>query len=236
MYWCDLPASAPAVPWSSMLRCFSFSSITPHFGPRVNIYARSASESFARLFKGGGVQGRSPCPRSAYARNAPCAYGSAGGGLRGNPRRGFPLFFSSLCACAPILWSVVVSLSCLSTPFLWCLPKETVSSRQRKALFLPWRLHHPRERCCLGGWDVPRPTWGGAGAGRGLGALRVPFAGGERDRLWPLCAVGQLSGCHCRFSLPPTAKSAFLWGSTPFLCARAKKWGGFARPARSTTQ
>ena len=41
-------------------------------------------------------------------------------------------------------------LSCLSTPFLWCLPKETVSSRQRKALFLPWRLHHSRERCCLG--------------------------------------------------------------------------------------
>ena len=27
---------------------------------------------------------------------------------------------------------------------------------------------------------------------------------------------------------PPVAapKSAFLWGSTPFLCARAKKWGG----------
>ncbi len=50
-------------------------------------------------------------------------------------------------ACAPILWEVVVSLSCHSTPFLWCLPKETVSSRQRKALFLPWWLHHPRERC-----------------------------------------------------------------------------------------
>ena len=28
-------------------------------------------------------------------------------------------------------------MSCLSTPFLWCLPKETVSSRQRKALFYP---------------------------------------------------------------------------------------------------
>ena len=37
-------------------------------------------------------------------------------------------------------------MSCLSTPFLWCLPKETVSSRQRKAPFLPWRLHHSRER------------------------------------------------------------------------------------------
>ena len=35
-------------------------------------------------------------------------------------------------------------------PFLWCLPKETVSSRQRKALFLPRYLHHSRERYCLG--------------------------------------------------------------------------------------
>ena len=32
---------------------------------------------------------------------------------------------------------MVVGLSCRSTPFLWCLPKETVSSRQRKALFYP---------------------------------------------------------------------------------------------------
>ena len=30
------------------------------------------------------------------------------------------------------------------------LPKETVSSRQRKAPFLPRRLHHSRERFCLG--------------------------------------------------------------------------------------
>ena len=52
-------------------------------------------------------------------------------------------------ACAPLLWEVVVALSCFSTPFLWCLPKETVSSRQRKALFLPWCLHHSRERFCL---------------------------------------------------------------------------------------
>ena len=130
---------------------------------------------------------------------------SAGGGLRGNPRRGFPLIFFTLyvCAvtlgggrcpvlpfdpislvlaqrngveppkksaflprwlhhprerycfvyytflarlgegaggglglstCAPIRWEVFVAPSCLSTPFLWCLPKETVSSRQRKAL------------------------------------------------------------------------------------------------------
>ena len=54
--------------------------------------------------------------------------------------------FLWLCTCAPIRWEGVVSFCCDSTPFLWCLPKETVSSRQRKALFLPRRLHHPRER------------------------------------------------------------------------------------------
>ena len=41
---------------------------------------------------------------------------------------------------------------------------ETVSSRQRKALFLPWRLHHPRERCC-------RPLHRHPPHGRGLARL-----------------------------------------------------------------
>ena len=45
--------------------------------------------------------------------------------------------FLWLCTCAPIRWEVVVSFCCDSTPFLWCLPKETVSSRQRKALLKP---------------------------------------------------------------------------------------------------
>ena len=98
--------------------------------------AHRAFESFARLFKGGGVQGRRPCPRSAergillYA----CFHEIRKGVQGGNPIKGFPPFLL-VCACVPILWEVVVSLSCDSTPFLWCLPKETVSSRQRKALF-----------------------------------------------------------------------------------------------------
>ncbi len=68
--------------------------------------------------------------------------------------------FLWLGACAPLLWEAVFALSCDSTPFLWCLPKETVSSRQRKALFY------------LGGSTIRvsatasvdvghlRPTWG----------------------------------------------------------------------------
>ncbi len=31
----------------------------------LDLRASRASESFARLFKGGGVQGQRPCPRSA---------------------------------------------------------------------------------------------------------------------------------------------------------------------------
>ena len=107
--------------------------------------ASRASESFVHLFKGGGVQRQSLWPRSAERGIPLYAHKSAGGGLRGNPRRGFPPFIYA-STCAPILWEVIFTLSCLSTPFLWCLPKETVSSRQRKAPFLPWRLHHSRER------------------------------------------------------------------------------------------
>ena len=92
-------------------------------------------------------------------------------GSKGEPSPGVPPYFLALCTCAPILWEVFVSLSCDSTPFLWCLPKETVSSRQRKALFY------------LGGSTIRvsapasvifthlRPTWGGAG-GHLSGCLR----------------------------------------------------------------
>ena len=110
-------------------------------------------------------------------------------------------------------------MPCLSTPFLWCLPKETVSSRQRKALFLRWYLHHSRERYRsvvgtflarlgegLGGWPGAQVSLTQSAVMLGL---RVRGRGG-RDRTPPVAAP----------------KSAFLWGSTPFLCARAKKWGG----------
>ena len=109
--------------------------------------ARSALESFARLFKGGGVQGRSPCPRSAE-RGIPLCLCERRRGSKGEPSPGVPPFLYA-SACAPLRWEVFVTLSCDSTPFLWCLPKETVSSRQRKALFLPRWLHHSRERFCL---------------------------------------------------------------------------------------
>ena len=152
--------------------------------------------------KAAGSRDRVP-GRAPQSAELSCAYLSAGGGLRGNPRRGFPLFLYS-CACAPFLWEVFVALSCHSTPFLWCLPKETVSSRQRKAPFLPWWLHHPRERYQSVVFTHLRPTWGGAwwltGRSSQLDAVGgdVGASSSWERRAGPNCSRG---GTHKRVSL-----------------------------------
>ena len=103
-------------------------------------------------------------------------------------------------ACAPIRWEVVDGLSCDSTPFLWCLPKETVSSRQRKALFLPRRLHHPRERCQSVDYTflarLGARGWCGVGAGS-LSGLGVTAPPGRSYRPWRRRPGGR-RGRRCR--------------------------------------
>ena len=121
-------------------------------------------------------------------------------GFNGEPSPGVPPFLYS-CACAPLLWAVVVALSCLSTPFLWCLPKETVSSRQRKALFYPGgstiRVSAPAS---VDGTHL-RPTWGGAGAGfwahRAFESFARLFKGGgvQGRSPWPPAAAGGTPLC-----------------------------------------
>ena len=104
-----------------------------------------------------------------------------------------------LSACAPIRWEVVVALSYLSTPFLWCLPKETVSSRQRKALFyLGGSTIRVSATASVDGTFLAR-LCGGAGGCRSFVRVRR-FLGHKLP--------------------PPTARS------TPFLCSCAKKRGG----------
>ena len=84
-------------------------------------------------------------------------------GSKGEPSPGVPPFiYSWVCACAPIRWEGIVALSCLSTPFLWCLPKETVSSRQRKALFYPGGSTIRVSATASVVFTHLRPTWGGA--------------------------------------------------------------------------
>ena len=158
--------------------------------------ARSAFESFVHLFKGGGVQRQSLWPPAAAGGTFLCSF-SAGGGLRGNPRRGFPLLFLHLYVCADTLgegrWPVLpfdpISLVLAQrngveppkkSAFLpWRLhhSRERVLAQRngveppKKSAFLPWRLHHSRERCCLGYFYSSSPDLGRgrvrSGAGKG---------------------------------------------------------------------
>ena len=117
--------------------------------------------------------------------------------IRGLPPGG--PFFVPWCGCAVTLGGG----RCLLLPFdpiSFVLPKETVSSRQRKAPFLPRYLHHSRERYCLSCRYSSSPDFG-EGLGGGRGVVRVRRFVGQKPP-------------------PPTARS------TPFLCSCAKKRGG----------
>ena len=141
--------------------------------------------------------------------------GVQGGTLAG----GSPFLFSSLWTCAPIRWEVVDGLSCDSTPFLWCLPKETVSSRQRKALFyLGGSTIRVSAAASVDGTFLAR-------LGEGVGGL----PGAQVSLTQSAVMLGLRVRGRGGWDQPATVAapiSAFLWGSTPFLCARAKKWGG----------
>ena len=137
--------------------------------------------------KAAGCRGGAPA-RAPQSAESSCAHKSAGGGPRGNPRRGFPLLFFAWCGCAVLLGGGLYPVLPFD-PISFVLPKETVSSRQRKALFLPWRLHHSRERYCLGYLYSSSPDlgrgwcWSGAwcgcadtlGGGDGLSCNSTPF-------------------------------------------------------------
>ena len=182
----------------------------PHFfGACPKKRCRAAKEK--RFFYPGGSTIRVSATASVIFTHLRPTWGGAGA-CRG------------LGAGAPIRWEVVVGLFCHSTPFLWCLPKETVSSRQRKALLKPPRhLDGPTRLSHLGvspngtNWCVKLAyarwvNWPGKVSltqSAGMLGLRVRGRGG-----WDRTAT----------VVAPI--SAFLWGSTPFLCARAKKWGG----------
>ena len=134
-------------------------------------------------------------------------------GSKGEPSPGVPPFLYSF-ACAPLLWAVVVSLSCLSTPFLWCLPKETVSSRQRKALF------------CLGGSTIRVSAAASVdgtflarlGEGAGAGFWRIA-------RLKVSSTFSKVAGC--RGSAPARApQSAEL-----SLCSHKRRRGAKGEPS-----
>ena len=129
------------------------------------------------------VPGRAP-----QSAEPPCAHKSAGGGPRGNPRRGFPLLFFAWCVCAVLLGGGLYPVLPFD-PISLVLAQRNGVEPPKKSAFLPWRLHHSRERYCLGYLYSSSPDlgrgwcWSGAwcgcadtlGGGDGLSCNSTPF-------------------------------------------------------------
>ena len=184
----------------------------------LDLRASRASESFARLFKGGLRAGAAPLPALRRARNSLSALISAGGGLRGNPRRGFPLFFTFVRVRRYVgRWSL--ACPAFRPHFFGACPKKRCRAAKEKRFFT-WYLHHSRERYCLGCLYSSSPDFG-----KGIGGyLSAQVSLTQSAVMLGLRVRGR--GGWDRTAAVAAPKSAFLWGSTPFLCARAKKWGG----------
>ena len=81
-------------------------------------------------------------------------------GFKGEPSPGVPPFlFVALCVCAVTLgggrW-----LALPFDPISLVLAQRNGVEPPKKSAFLPWRLHHPRERFCLGGRGASSPDLG----------------------------------------------------------------------------
>ena len=150
------------------------------------------------------------------------------GGLRGKPYQGVSPLYLFLRFVRVRRYAGRGSLPCpaFRPHFFGACPKKRCRAAKEKrfeASTLPWWAHPPlpfgskpqRDKLVrqVGLYTVGRP---GAQVSLTQSAvmlgLRVRGRGG-RDPTAPVAAP----------------ISAFLWGSTPFLCARAKKWGGMGR-------
>ena len=187
-----------------------------------SLRASRANESFARLFKGGGVQRQSLWPRSAERGTLLCSY-KRRRGSKGEPSPGVPPFSFGFCVCADTLGGGRY----LAMPFdpisLVLAQRNGVEPPKKSALKPPRHLGGPARLSHLG--VSPNGTnW----------CVKLAYA---RWVNWPgkvsLTQSAWMLGLRVRGrggrDQPATVaapKSAFLWGSTPFLCARAKKWGG----------
>ena len=81
------------------------------------------------------------------------------GGLRGKPYQGVSPFSLRLYVCADTLgggrWLVLPF-----DPISLVLAQRNGVEPPKKSAFLPRRLHHSRERCCLGGRNSSSPDLG----------------------------------------------------------------------------
>ena len=91
------------------------------------------------------MQGQRPCPRSAERGTLLC-FIKRRRGSKGEPSPGVPPFSLRLYVCADTLgggrWPVL-----RFDPISLVLAQRNGVEPPKKSAFLPWRLHHSRERC-----------------------------------------------------------------------------------------
>ena len=153
-------------------------------------------------------------------------------GSKGEPSPGVPPFlFVAVCVCAVTLGGFRWPALPFDPISLVLAQRNGVEPPKKSALTPPHHLGGPARLSHLGvspngtnwcvkltyGWLVNRPGKVSLTQSAVMLGLRVRGRGG-RDRTAPVAAP----------------KSAFLWGSTPFLCARAKKWGGIGSRGHNT--
>jgi len=124
--------------------------------------------------------------RAPQSAELSCAHKSAGGGPRGNPRRGFPLFFTLLRVRRFIgRWSMAPAA--FRPHFFGACPKKRCRAAKEKRFFYPGgstiRVSAPASVV----FTHLRPTWGG-------GRVRVGDGWGKRDIKYRLLTYG--SGCY----------------------------------------
>ena len=141
-----------------------------------------ASPAFSKAAESRGrASGRAP-----QSAELSCAHKSAGGGPRGNPRRGFPLFFTLLRVRRFIgRWSMAPAA--FRPHFFGACPKKRCRAAKEKRFFYPGgstiRVSAPASVV----FTHLRPTWGG-------GRVRVGDGWGKRDIKYRLLTYG--SGCY----------------------------------------
>ena len=128
-----------------------------------------------------------------------------------------------LGACAPLRWEGSLACPAIRPHFFGACPKKRCRAAKEKRF----------EASTSPRWTHPPLPFGSKPQRdelvRQVGLYMVGRPGAQVSLTQSAVMLGlRVRGRGGRDPTPPVAAplSAFLWGSTPFLCARAKKWGG----------
>ena len=109
------------------------------------------SSTFSKV---AGCRGRAPA-RAPQSAESPCAHKSAGGGLRGNPRRGFPLY--TFLRVSLSVWAVALRPTARH-PISFALAKRNGVSPKEKRPLVRVFLIAGRTLCCTCRKQLPCPS------------------------------------------------------------------------------